>query len=150
MGDGCRHVPPKNLPGYEVESFTSGPSSTATSCAVSRECDHSHVFAVRNFHLYDVNVSVDVSSTTDGVEICNLNEDPEKRVQWTMTGRIPAAPYRPSGHTPRYGPRRISTRVRDTDRSNDKSDVLTIEYSIDSPVNGIMTGSPFNLPVALI
>jgi len=150
MSDGCAHVPPRNLPGYEVESFTSGPSSTATSCTVGPECDHSHVFVVRNFHLYDVNISVDVSATARGVEICNLGEDPEKRVQWTITGRIPAAPYRPNGRAARYGSRRVSAKVRDTGNGNEKSDVLSIEYSIDSPVNGIMTGLPFNIPVILI
>ena len=150
MSDGCKNIPPAGLSGYGVESFTEGPQSTAISCAVSSNCDHFHIFEIRNFHLYDVSVTVDASSMAGGVEACYTNEVVGKRTQWKMRGRVPAAPYRPSRHELPFGRRQLRGAVRTTDYNTEEEDYISIEYSIDSPANSVMTGSSFNVPVHFI
>jgi hypothetical protein len=150
MSDGCKHIPPAGLSGYDVESFTEGPQSTTTSCAVSSNCDHSHIFEIRNFHLYEVRLTVDATSMAGGVESCYTHEDVTKRTQWTMNGRVPAAPYRPSRRVPPYGLRRFREAVRTTISNMEIQDVISMEYTVDSPVNNIMTGSSFNVPVNFV
>jgi hypothetical protein len=147
MPDGCNHVPPANLPGYEVGSFTTGPCSTPKLCKISPRCDSFHIFAVRNFHLYETEVTVDAESMAGCIEVCNEAEDATKPTQWRMAGKIPAAPFRPPKGSPPYGNRRLSTGIHTEQAEGETQDFISVDYSIDSPVNGLMVGTRFNVPV---
>jgi hypothetical protein len=149
MADGCKHTPPTNLAGYEVESFASGPRSTSSLCKITSACDSSHVFIIRNFHLYDVVVTADAESLTGYIEVCGNTEDVVKQTQWRMTGKVPAAPYRQARGALPNGERRLSTDVRASTQRAGGQDVIGIDYSVDSPVNGIVSGARFNVPVEL-
>jgi hypothetical protein len=151
MPDGCKHRPPTNLGGFEVESFVAGPESMQSGCAVTPECDSSHIFQVRNFHLYDVDAIVDAESVGDFIEICDDDEDTVKRTAWKMAKKVPAAPYRPRRGAPTYHEERLSTRVHSgTDYEDEDQDVINVDYYIDSPVGGLLPGGKFNVPVNIV
>lgn len=149
MTDGCKHAPPTNLAGYEAESFAAGPHCTTHVCELTKVCDSSHIFVVRNFHLYDVDATADAESVAGRIEICDETEDATKRTKWQMTGTVPAAPYRPARRALPYSEARLSTDVHSALERAPGQDFINIDYSIDSPVNGLMKGTRFNVPVDL-
>jgi hypothetical protein len=149
MTDGCKHAPSTNLTGYEAESFAAGPHCTANLCKLAKKCDSSHIFIVRNFHLYDVDVAVDAESVAGYIETCEETEDATKRAEWQMAGKVPAAPYRPPRHALPYSEVRLSTDVHSELQKAPGQDFINVNHSIDSPVNGLMKGARFNIPVDL-
>lgn len=149
MTDGCKHAPPKSLPGYEVDSFVSGPHCARTTCELAKECDSSHVFAVRNFHLYDVSAAVDAQSNVGHIEVCDETEDAAKRIKWHASGTVPAAPLRPPRGAPPYTEVKLATDVHSVLQRTTGQDYINVDYSIDSPVNGPMKGTRFSVPVDL-
>lgn len=147
MSDGCNHAPPANLPGYEVGSFIAGPNSTSKLCRVGANCDSSHIFVVRNFHLYEIEVTVDAEAIAGCIKVCDESEDAAKRTQWRMTGKIPAAPYRAPRSSLPCGIRRLFTGIHSEPTKGETQESINVGYSIDSPVNGLMNGAFFNVPV---
>jgi hypothetical protein len=150
MTDGCKHIPPVNLAGYDVSSFVSGPHCTSV-CELTKPCDSSHVFVVGNFHLYDVGVTIDASSYRGSIEVCDEAEDAAKRTKWRMTGKVPPAPYRPPKNALPYSQVRLSTNVHSVleKSQTENDDNIEVDYSIDSPVNGLMKGMGFTVLVEL-
>lgn len=149
MTDGCKHAPPKNLAGYEVNSFASGSHCTTNACTLTKECDSSHIFTVRNFHLYNVDAAVDAQSNAGHIEDCDETEDAAKRNKWHMSGKVPAAPYRPPRSALPYSEVRLSTEVHSVLQRATGQDYINVDYSIDSPVNGPIKGTGFSVPVDL-
>jgi hypothetical protein len=150
MTDGCKHTPPVNLAGYDVGSFVLGPHCTS-SCKLAKPCDSSHVFVVYNFHLYDVDATIDASSYQGYIEVCDEAEDAAKRTRWRMTGKVPAAPYRPPKNALPYSQVRLSTDVHSVLQKSQGQDFdyIEVDYSIDSPVNGLLKGMRFDVAVML-
>jgi hypothetical protein len=149
MTDGCVHTPPTNLPGSEVDSFVAGPHCTSSACKLTKKCDSSHTFVVRNFRLYDVDTAADAESAASNIEICDETEDATKRAKWQLAGTVPAAPYRPPRRALPYTEVRLSTDVHSVLQKIPGQDFIKVGYSIDSPVNGLMKGAGFNVPVDL-
>jgi hypothetical protein len=149
MTDGCAHTPSRDIAGAKVASFIKGPYSTSRSCVATPSCDQSHIFRVRNFHLYDIKARVDASSSTGAVETCNDTEDIVKQTQWTMKGTVLAAPYRPSKGELPYREKRLGTRVRSLDNNDGTQDFISVWYEITSPED-TQTGLSFNFPVDLL
>lgn len=148
MADGCPHAPAASISGYEVESLISGPYASSAGCVVTSDCASSHIFEVRNYHLYKVQAEIEASSIAQIIEVCEDSEDAVKRTQWTMEGQVPAAPFRPHRNQPVFGARRFDLNVRAIDQPY-RSDTIDVTYSIDSPVNGRETGMSFGVPVLL-
>jgi hypothetical protein len=150
MTDGCKHEPPKNLGGYEADSFTSGPHCTKNDCKLTKACDSSHIFVLRNFHLYDVNTAVDAKSYASYIEVCDETEYPATRTEWHMAGKVLAAPYRPPRNALPYREVRLPTDVHSVLQKTPDWDYIEVDYSIVSPVNSLpMNGTGFSVPVQL-
>ncbi len=149
MSDGCTHVPPENIPGYEVKSFVAGPQSGPGICVVTSSGDSSHVFDVHNFHLYDVEIEVNAESVTKEVEICGESSYISERSRWIMAGKVPAAPYHPSKREDFYGKRRFTIDVRSITSALNSQDTILMDFSIKSPVQGPIPGADFNVLVKL-
>jgi len=149
MVDGCGHTPPEDLSGYEVSSFVTGPCCTKRACGLAQGCDSSHVFTVRNFHLYNVAAAVDAESNAGQIEVCDETEDADKRTTWHVDGKVPAAPLRRRRGAPAYTEVRLTTDVHSVLQRATGRDYINVDYSIESPVNGPMEGARFTVPVDL-
>jgi hypothetical protein len=149
MTNGCKHAPPKNLAGYEIDSCISGPHCTSNLCKLIKECDSSQVFLVRNFHLYDVHVNVDAESSAGHIEVCDEAEDAAKRTKWHRDSNVPKAPYRPPKGGLPYTEVSLSADVHSVLTKATVQDFINVDHSIASPVNGLMKGTRFNVPVDL-
>jgi hypothetical protein len=147
MTNGCPHRPSSNIKGSKVESFIEGPSSTSKSCVVNSNCDQSFIFKVRNFHLYDIDITVEASSMSGGVETCMDSANSREEKQWEIRGTVPAAPYKPSRGEPSYREKRLGRRIHNADGDLAWQEYIYVQYFVTSSENGKINGLPFNYPV---